>query len=149
MTRRHGAGSSLAHRAAVACFAITLSVGALAGEAPASHASDNGFVAWVRSVGRAIGMAFRDLGSEGKKVGLAVGHGAADVGKKIGHGAADAGKGIGHGAANAGKEVGHGAAKVGKAIGHGAADAGKEIGQAAKQGAKSLRNALTGKDSSN
>lgn len=148
MTRQRGVARSLAHRVAVACLAALLSAGALAGEAPAANASESGFVAWIRSVGRAIGMAFRDIGSEGKKVGLAVGHGAADVGKKIGHGAADAGKEVGHGAVNAGKEVGHGAAKVGKEIGHGAANAGKEIGQAAKQGAKSLRNALTGKDSS-
>lgn len=148
MNSRQGFGKTLASRVAVACLAATLSAGVLAGEAPTAGASDSGFVAWIRSVGRAIGMAFRDIGSEAKRVGLAVGHGAADLGKKIGHGAADAGKEVGHGAASVGKEVGHGAAKVGKEIGHGAADAGKEVGQAAKQGAKSLRNALTGKDSS-
>lgn len=145
MIRRRSA--AVARRVAVWCIAAALSAGAMAGEASAGKGADNGFVAWVRSVGRAIGMAFRDLGSHGKEAGLAVGHGAADLGKKIGHGAADAGKGIGRGAANAGKDVGHGAAKVGKEIGHGAADAGKQIGQAAKQGAKSLRNALTGKGS--
>ena len=103
MIRRRAAAA--ARRVAVWCIAAALSTGAMAGEASAGKGADNGFVAWVRSVGRAIGMAFRDLGSHGKEAGLAVGHGAAKVGKEIGHGAADAGKQIGQAAKQGAKSL--------------------------------------------
>ncbi|MHB1666706.1 MAG: hypothetical protein ACYCSR_07815 [Thiomonas sp.] len=59
------------------------------GNLPA-QASDSSLTQGAKKVGTTVGTVVRDVGKEGKKVGLAVGHEAKHVGLAVGH-AAEAG----------------------------------------------------------
>ena len=93
-------------RLAVLVVAASLSAGAMADDHAKVADSSSGVVGWVRGVGRAVGMAFRDIGVEGKRVGLAIGQTAASFGKDIGQGAASAGKEVGQAAKDGGRAIG-------------------------------------------
>lgn len=67
---------------------------------------EGGIVSWARSVGRAIGTAFYDLGMEAKRFGSSIGESVATVGKDVGQGAAKAGKEVGQAAKEGGKAFG-------------------------------------------
>ena len=109
-SRLDATGRNAARRLAVVGL-ISLSflcfpVAAQAEDAAPSAAEGAGFSVWVNSIGRAIGLAFRDIGQEGKRIGLAIGHAAASFGKEVGQGAATAGKDVGQAAKEGGKAFG-------------------------------------------
>ena len=66
--------------------ACALALGVL-GSLPAHAAGDASLTQNAQKVGTAVGSAVRDVGQEGKKVGLAVGHEAKRVGLAVGHAA--------------------------------------------------------------
>lgn len=103
---RRSRGKAWCGRLVLVVVIGTLSPGASAGDAAESAEAPGGFTALIRNVGRALGMAFRDIGQEGKRVGLAIGHGAASIGKEVGKGAATAGKEIGQAAKEGGQAFG-------------------------------------------
>lgn len=89
-------------------FAVSAVLSSASWADQGAAASDNeaGLVGWVRQAGRAIGLAFRDIGSEGKRVGLSIGESAASFGKNFGKEAATAGKEVGRAAKEGGKALG-------------------------------------------
>lgn len=108
---RHGKvmAGGRARRAIVLLGMVSLlSLSAVAEDAapPTTPAEESGFTVWVKTVGHAIGLAFHDIGMEGKRIGLAIGHSAATFGKEVGRGAASAGKEVGHAAKEGGKAFG-------------------------------------------
>ena len=103
-------GRRTAQRLGAACLiavsVLILPSPAQAEEAVVPAAESAGVTVWLKDIGRAIGLAFRDIGLEGKRIGLAIGHTAAGLGKEIGQGAVTAGKEVGQAAKEGGKAFG-------------------------------------------
>lgn len=83
---------------AVVGLAILAPLPVLAEDAPAAEQpqSSSGFVHGAKELGRAVGLAFHDIGQGAKRIGLEIGHGAAQVGREIGHAAKESGKAFAH-----------------------------------------------------
>lgn len=93
-------------RLAAVLLASVLTSGAGAEESRSPPEQEAALVGWARSFGKAVGGAIRDIGSEARRIGLAIGNAAANLGKDVGKGAASAGKEVGEAAKEGGKAFG-------------------------------------------